>query len=47
MELAYRQAVSREKSKNEESARNKKDKGVSKDQEDLLTRTLEHKVQTK
>ncbi len=47
MELAYRQAVSREKSKNEESARNKKDKGVSKDQEDLLTRTLEHKAQTK
>lgn len=47
MELAYRQAMSREKSRNQESARNKKDKTASQDQEDLLARTLEQKVQTK
>jgi small subunit ribosomal protein S1 len=47
MELAYRQAMNREKSKVQESNRNKKDKGSTKDQEELLSRTLEQKVQTK
>lgn len=47
MELAYRQAMSREKSKNQESSRNKKEKSSTKDQEDILARTLENKVQTK
>jgi small subunit ribosomal protein S1 len=47
MELAYRQAMDKEKSKNQESTRNKKDKNTSKDQEELLSRTLEQKVQTK
>ena len=47
MELAYRQAMDRDKSKSLESNRSKKEKTASRDQEDLLTRTLEQKVQTK
>ncbi len=47
MELAYRQAMSREKVKQQESTPSKKEKQTSKDQEDLLARTLEQKVQTK
>jgi small subunit ribosomal protein S1 len=47
MELAYREAMSREKTKNQDAIKSKKEKQASKDQEDLLARTLEHKVQTK
>ena len=47
MELAYREAMTKEKSKNQDASHNKKEKQGLKDQEDLLTRTLEQKVQTK
>jgi ribosomal protein S1 len=47
MELAYRQAVSKEKAKQLDITHSKKEKPTSKDQDDLLARTLEQKVQTK
>ena len=47
MELAYREAISKGKSRDQDASHNKKEKQSSKDQEDLLARTLEQKVQTK
>ncbi|MCL4562196.1 MAG: S1 RNA-binding domain-containing protein [Chloroflexi bacterium] len=47
MEIALREAMERAKEKKKEQAeKGKRGKSVSKEQEDLLSRTLEHKVRT-
>ncbi|MCE1253532.1 MAG: S1 RNA-binding domain-containing protein [Anaerolineae bacterium] len=46
MEIAIRAAMDRAKERKQQEEKNRKGKNVSKEQEDLLTRTLNNKVQT-
>jgi hypothetical protein len=45
MEIALREAMEKAKARKKDTGR-KKSRGVSNEQEDILSRTLEHKIKT-